>query len=158
MERVNRILTHSQYQKCINEIQSLETDRKFCGHTMEHFLDVARLTYILVLEEGLEIDKEVVYAASLLHDIGRHLEYTKGIPHQQASVEIGAGILEACGYSKEEQRMILEAIEGHRRIQEAGGFPGVLYRADKLSRNCFSCKVCGDCNWPDTKKNMRIQY
>jgi putative nucleotidyltransferase with HDIG domain len=158
MERVNRILTHSRYQECYDRIQSLETDRKFCGHTIEHFLDVARLAYILVLEEGVEIDKEVVYAAGLLHDIGRHLQYDQGIPHQQAGAEIAGGILPECGYTKEEEQIIIEAIRGHRSVQKPGEFGEILYRGDKLSRNCFSCRVRGECNWTQEKQNMEIQY
>ena len=38
---------------------------------MRHFLDVARLAWIAGLEQGLGLDKEIVYAAALLHDIGK---------------------------------------------------------------------------------------
>ena len=89
MERVNRIWRHRTYQECLEKIRAHEETREFCRHTPEHFLDVARLTYILALEEGIQAGlKELIYAAGLLHDIGRHLQYEKGIPHQTASAEI----------------------------------------------------------------------
>ena len=32
----------------------------------------------------------------------------------------------------------------------------VLYRADKLSRNCFLCDAREDCYWPEERKNRTI--
>ena len=71
MDRVNRIWRHPVYQEHYKKIQELESERIFCRHTPEHFLDVARLMYIYALEEHLELSKELIYAAALLHDIGR---------------------------------------------------------------------------------------
>jgi len=156
MERVNKILANPQYQEYLRQIQSLEADRKFCGHTIEHFLDVARLSFILAKEEGLEIDKEVIYATALLHDIGRYLEYTKGISHHEGSAIIAQELLSQCGFAKSEQAIIQEAILGHRKEQESDDFVAIFYRADKLSRNCFSCAVESECNWPIEKKNMKV--
>ena len=42
---------------------------------MGHLLDVARLAWIFNLEANQEISKERIYAAALLHDIGRHIQY-----------------------------------------------------------------------------------
>ena len=53
MERVNRIWRHRTYQECLEKIRAHEETREFCRHTPEHFLDVARLTYMLALEEGI---------------------------------------------------------------------------------------------------------
>ena len=156
MERVNKILFNPQYQEYFNQIQSLEADRKFCGHTMEHFLDVARLSFILAKEAGLEIDKEVIYATALLHDIGRYLEYTNGTSHHEGSVIIAQEILPKCGFTKEEQAVILAAILEHRKGQVGNNFPAIFYRADKLSRNCFACAVEKECNWSVEKKNMKV--
>ena len=70
MDRVNRIWRHPVYQEHYKKIQELESERIFCRHTPEHFLDVARLMYIYALEEHLELPKELIYASALLHDIG----------------------------------------------------------------------------------------
>ena len=45
MDRVNRIWRHPVYQEHYKKIQELESERIFCRHTPEHFLDVARLMY-----------------------------------------------------------------------------------------------------------------
>ena len=74
MERVNAICRHDLWRDSVREIARLERDRQFCRHDLVHFLDVARLAYIENLERGLGIDKELIYAAALLHDIGRHLQ------------------------------------------------------------------------------------
>ena len=77
----------------MEQIRVLEQDRIFCRHDTTHFLDVARIAYIENLENGLGLAKEEIYAAALLHDIGRHLQYTRGIPHEQASAMEAEGIL-----------------------------------------------------------------
>ena len=55
MDRVNQIWRHPVYQEHYKKIQELESERIFCRHTPEHFLDVARLMYIYVLEKHLEL-------------------------------------------------------------------------------------------------------
>ena len=67
MDRVNQIWRHPVYQEHYKKIQELESERIFCRHTPEHFLDVARLMYIYALEEHLELSKERIYAAALLY-------------------------------------------------------------------------------------------
>lgn len=86
MERVNQILQHTLYQSCRRQIDEKEKDRIFCGHDMGHLLDVARLAWIFNLEANQEISKERIYAAALLHDIGRHIQYENGTPHQVAGL------------------------------------------------------------------------
>ena len=84
MERIHKIQNHPVYKEEYRLLTEAEKERFFCRHTMEHFLDVARLMYIKNLEEQAGLDKELIYAAALLHDIGRYLQLTEGIPHQQA--------------------------------------------------------------------------
>ena len=68
MERIQKILNHPLYQEQFKLLQNAEKDREFCRHTMEHFVDVARLMYIYTLEEKTNVSKELIYAAALLHD------------------------------------------------------------------------------------------
>lgn len=89
MERVNQIRNHPLYQEHMQKILKLEQDRIFCGHGPEHLLDVARLAWIMNLELGLGYDKTVVYAAALIHDIGRAMEYESGIFHEEGSRRLG---------------------------------------------------------------------
>lgn len=84
MDRVNQIWNHPLYQNELNKLQLLETDREFCRHTPEHFLDVARLAYIRALEENAPVSKELIYCTALLHDIGRARQYEDGTPHDEA--------------------------------------------------------------------------
>lgn len=55
MTRVQAIWQHPLYQKHLNALTRLESDRIFCRHTPEHFLDVARLAYILRWSEILTV-------------------------------------------------------------------------------------------------------
>lgn len=158
MERLDQIWWHPRYQKCLEAIRSHEAQRKFCRHTPEHFLDVARLAYLLALEAGTPADKELVYAAGLLHDIGRHIQYEQGIPHEQASAGIAEDILKDCGFSESERKQILYLILSHRTRQTGTDLASLFYRADKLSRSCFSCPARDECDWPEEKKNLKITY
>lgn len=160
MERIDRILRCAAFRENLDKIKAAEEDRIFCCHDMSHFLDVARIAAIISLEEELDIDRELIYGAALLHDIGKHRQYTDGIPHEQAGVMIAHDILNNCGFDNEETSVILEAIDSHRDDSVAleASLRGVLYRADKASRPCFACAAEGDCNWKESKKNHRILY
>ena len=154
MERVNQILQHTLYQSCRRQIDEKEKDRIFCGHDMGHLLDVARLAWIFNLEANQEISKERIYAAALLHDIGRHIQYENGTPHQIAGLPIAEQILTDCGFYPEEMKEILYAIENHRNKEmlKRDDLAGILYRADKMSRCCFGCRAEKECNWSTEKK------
>lgn len=160
MDRIDKILNHHSFIENLEKNKAAEADRCFCRHDMVHFLDVARIGMIINLEEGIGISREMIYAAALLHDIGKHRQYGEGIPHEQASGAIAPGILLECGFDENETDVIVDAILQHRNSQM---FPernlrGVLYRADKASRACFSCKAEKECNWKGSKKNLKILY
>lgn len=160
MQRVNQIFQNKKYQKHIKRIRKYEKKRKFCRHDMEHIMSVARIAYILNLELNLGIDKEIIYGTALLHDVGRDVQYKDGTPHEAASAKIAPVILKKCGYTEEEIMPMVEAIENHRNdsIKDELSLRGILFRADKLSRNCFACDVTDECNWKGDKKNERIVW
>ena len=114
MERVNAICRHKLWRESVDEIARLEQGRAFCRHDRAHFLDVARLAYIENLERGLGVDKELIYAAALLHDIGRHLQYTQNIPHDEAGAQLAEIIMADCGFSPAERAEVTQAILQHR--------------------------------------------
>lgn len=162
MERVNAIWDHPIYQAYYRKLEQLEKDRIFCRHQMIHLLDVARIAYIRNLEGGLGFSKELVYAAALLHDIGKSLQYEAKIPHELAGVEIAEQILsgfpEEVTFTEEEKEQILTAIKGHRRLREdAEPLERLLYESDKASRMCFACPAEAECDWNKEKKNMEIK-
>lgn len=160
MDRIDLIINHSLFNLHLQENEKAEADRKFCRHNMIHFLDVARIAEIINLEEGLGLNREWIYAAALLHDCGKHIQYEDGTPHEVASARIAPQILQDCGFEKEEADLIVEAILSHRdeTVASEANLRGVLYRADKASRACFACKAETECNWKDGKKNLTIRY
>ena len=173
-DRVEKIRVNGLFASELAKIDELEKDRIYCRHGMGHLLDVARIGRIFLLEEGAADAHpewvELMYAAALLHDIGRAREYEDGTPHDEASVMIAREVLPACGYAAEETDMICRAIEGHRGTDAAEGGAGekaepedegavlarLLKKADKLSRPCYACEAEATCKWPDEKKNMKI--
>ena len=158
MTRVQAIWQHPLYQKHLNALTRLESDRIFCRHTPEHFLDVARLAYIFALERNLDCSRELIYCTALLHDIGRARQYEDDTPHDEAGAAIAGQILNELGFSMEEMEAIIAAIRGHRAQTDPTVLGKLLYTADKSSRNCFSCKAEPECYWSPAKKNMTIQY
>ena len=110
MENVNKILNNLKYKSLLNELNKLEINREFCNHTLEHFLDVARIAYITVLEKGLRYNKEVIYSIALLHDIGRVLQYNEGIDHHKGSAIIAAEILEDTNFSDADKTLIVKCL------------------------------------------------
>ena len=142
--RISLIWRHPLYQKHCEKIQELEKDRIFCRHTPEHFLDVDRLMYIYSLENKLNLSREIIYATALLHDI--------------AGAEIAGKILADLHFTEQEKEEILSAISQHRTDGSDNVLAMLLYKADKKSRNCFSCSAASECYWPSEKKNLTIEY
>ncbi|MBP5197982.1 MAG: HD domain-containing protein [Lachnospiraceae bacterium] len=111
------------------------------------------------------INEEWIYAAGLLHDIGRGKEYADGTPHDEASVEIARVILKESGFKAYERLIILNAIRHHRNkgpkpkllIREKS-LRSVLNKADKLSRKCYECKAADLCYWPMEKRNREDYF
>lgn len=160
MERVNRILQSEQYQKYIEKNEEWERDRKFCRHNMGHFLDVARIAMLLNEEEQYGLPKEMIYAAALLHDIGRWKQYEDGTPHEKAGADLAPEILKECGFDEKETDVVVSAVSRHRNaaVKEEKNLNGLLYRADKLSRACFACGAEKDCDWKEDKKNRKLLF
>ena len=160
MERVNRILKNPYYKECIDKIGDWEKNRIFCGHDTNHLLHVARIAMLINQEENLAIPKEQVYAAALLHDIGRFVQYECGEDHAVVSARMAPDILKAAGFMETEILEITQAILNHRNKAVAGepNLRGILYRADKLSRDCYFCKAEPECDWSREKKNAGIVW
>ena len=160
MERVDQIMEHPRFQAYLKEIRAAEKDRIFCKHGMEHLLDVARIAWILNLEEGAALQRDLVYAAAFLHDIGKAKQYLDGTPHQITGSEWAGEILQDCGFREKEITEIREAILCHRdvKVRDEKGLCGILYRADKASRACYGCMAEKECNWPREKKNLSVKY
>ncbi|WP_133016681.1 HD domain-containing protein [Clostridium cuniculi] len=157
MENINIILNNKEYKQALEKLSEYERNREFCNHTIEHFMDVSRIAYIMVLEEKLNVSKEVIYAIGLLHDIGRVKQYEEGIHHDVASVEMSKEILKETSFTDEEINIILNGIANHRKESD-NKLEEIIYKADKLSRQCFNCKAEKECYWSSEKKNFKITY
>ena len=98
---------------------------------MSHLLDVARIAYIRNLEKGYGFRKDVIYAAAVLHDIGKALQYEEKVPHEIAGERIAGEILDTLpketGFSEEEKRTIKNAVRGHRRLRDGRTHWKALY-------------------------------
>lgn len=159
MQIINDIISHPKYQNYYNQISSLEKSRVFCKHDMTHFLDVARIGYIMILEDGATIPKEDIYIVSVLHDIGRFEQYLHNEPHEKASARLIVDILKDLNITEDKIKNYQLAISNHRNadIKDNLDLSGYLYRGDKASRPCHSCPEEGNCSWSLSKKNMTIK-
>ena len=157
ISRMNRILQNPAFRRHIEKNDKAELNRVFCKHGLQHALEVARILYILNLEDGADFEKDIIYAAALLHDIGKWEQYKKGVPHNASSAKYAAPILSECGYDEEEIEIITTAIMNHREMISAdGSLSFLLFTADKMSRACYVCAASEDCNW--SKKNDELTY
>ena len=121
MPRLNAVWNHPLYQKYYRENEKIEHDREFCCHQITHLLDVARIAYIKNLEAGLGIDKELIYTAAILHDIGKALDHDMEGTH----VQIGVDILKKF----KENPLVINAVEAHHGDVEPQTLEAVLVQA-----------------------------
>ena len=193
MKYVNELLQKTDYLQQLQKLEQLEKDREFCKHGLNHLLDTARIAWITYLEQQQNVnktdaqmkvveesilEKEMIYLAALLHDLGRIQEYEEGISHHIASAVMAETYLSEIGYPEEKAMLIVAAVYGHRKNQgefaqrmekicerknnsEAyermrEGLGALIYFADKKSRACFYCEAAENCNWEQEKRNMQI--
>lgn len=154
MERADRICRHPLWRSLLAAIAARERDRPYCRHDITHLTDAARLAWIENLERGLGVPKALIYAAALVHDLGR--AGPDGAAHERAGLDPAREILDDCGFTPAERDAVLEAVSLHRNPETArrDDLAGLLYRADKSSRLCLLCPSESGCNWPADKKNM----
>lgn len=157
MEYVKKLLQETDYLQQMKVLEELEIERRFCRHGLSHVLDVARIAWIQVLEEGMFHEKETVYLTALLHDMGRIGEYQEGTPHHEAGIGMAEAYLSQIGYPGEKSKLVLEAIGQHREKEKLNDeFINIIKQADSISRNCFFCEVTKECKWSKERKNTTI--
>lgn len=158
MERVDCILQDPVFLEYLEKNEAAEQTRIFCHHDLPHFLDVCRIAMILNLERGLNLEKEIIYAAGLLHDIGRWMEYENGTDHALASAQLAEAILRRCGFPEDQTDQILGAIQAHRSRDHATALSKILYEADKASRMCHTCPARSQCKHFLHGEIFRMKY
>lgn len=159
---VDFIFQHPIYQDCYSKLQQMEKERIFCRHDIGHFMDVARIAYIMNLEKQSGLRKVVIYGTALLHDIGRVYQYTADIPHEEASADIAGTILRDVPpeqLSIHEKEEIVAAIRHHRdeSHHEMSLLEQIIAESDKKSRPCFLCEARERCKWPYEKRNKTLE-
>ena len=110
MERADRICRHPLWRARLAAIAERERDRPFCRHGIAHLTDVARLAWIENLERGLGVPKALIYAAALVHDLGR--AGPDGVPHERAGLTPAREILDGCGFTA--ATTLTETVSGAR--------------------------------------------
>lgn len=157
MERLDAIWNHPVFRAELARLEQMERDRVYCRHGMPHLLDVARTAYILSLERQTSIPRDVLYAAALLHDIGRAAQYETGTPHEQAGVPLACAILEESRFTATEKRDIVECVRNHHGRRFGGdSLCDLIFEADKRSRPCFACLASDSCKWTEEQKNQTL--
>ncbi|MCL6561001.1 MAG: HD domain-containing protein [Firmicutes bacterium] len=168
MERVERVLEDPFYRECLACNADRESGRIFCRHDFQHMLDVARIAYIMVLEAceperiadscnlaSLPALREAVYAAGLVHDIARWIQYDTGEDHALAGARLAGPLLVRAGFNTVEVGLVTSAVREHRSSAEKTTLLGkILCLADDLSRPCGRCAVKGEC-YKFAKKEVR---
>lgn len=156
MERIQPVLRHPMYRDALQRIDALEQDRIYCRHGLPHLLDVARMAALLAADRGAAYPRDVIYAAALLHDIGRLEQYTTGQPHAKVGIPLAAEILHDTAFTAEEQTEILQAVGRHRNGGAADSLAQIIFEADHASRMCFVCPAADSCYWPEERRNRTV--
>lgn len=157
MQRIAQLQQDPDFRSLLQQIEESERDRIFCQHGLAHLLDVARIAWIDTMERHLTLEKPVVYAAALLHDLGRALDPAD---HDTAALTICRAILTRCGFDASDIASILQAIaahgDKHTPPEQLPPLCAVIRRADGLSRPCYACAAAHACYWPDARRNHHI--
>lgn len=156
MERIQPILQHPLYRDALQRIDTLEQDRIYCKHGLPHLLDVARIAALLAADRGAAYPRDVIYAAALLHDLGRLKQYTTGEPHAAAGVPMAQEILRDTAFTAAEQQEILRAIGRHQTGAQPDSLAQIICEADHASRMCFACPAADSCYWQEERRNHTV--
>ena len=178
MKYTDLVLKHPIFTEFVEEIHMAEAFRIYCGHEIDHAMEVARLSWIYYLEESLkegelqgwssdlEETKDLFYVAALLHDIGRVAQYETGVHHAIAGIKPAKQILADIQAPLEWVDQILEVIAEHsdktaQPSDKATGYPVknlqyYIAKADHDCRLCFSCLAADSCKWTQEQRNQTI--
>lgn len=156
MQRIRPILRDQEFLTLLREIEELEQDRIYCRHGLPHLLDTARIAAIMAMDANAGCPRDVIYAAALLHDIGRGVQYTQNIPHEQAGIAIAKRILQRTEFTPAEQEEILTAVGGHQSEQREHTLSRLIHEADHACRMCFACAAQDTCKWTEEQRNHTV--
>lgn len=112
--------------------------------------------------------RDVVYAAALLHDMGRVVQYETGEPHHEAGQRYARELLgelaDPVRFTAAETEAIACAVGEHRSdgagaaaSPAAATLAGLLRASDKAARACWACPARATCAWPPEKMNETLR-
>lgn len=154
--KIKKILNHKLFIENMRKIIQIEENRIYCKHDIFHCFDVARICYIIVLENNLHYDKDVIYALALLHDIGRAKQYESGEDHSLIGGEIAAQIMHDVAFSEHDIELVKDIIlkhSGEHNILSPKTLKEAFLKSDFLARKCSFCSAIDTCKWKT--KNFR---
>jgi len=119
-------------------------------HDFSHTQRVLNLCMHIGEEEGA--DTQILYAAALLHDIGREQGDANGLCHAEVSAKMARPILEKAGFPPEKIEPVIHCIATHRFRGDAIPFSleaKILFDCDKLDAIgaigiCRAYAYCGE--------------
>lgn len=159
MKRIGLLLQDSLYNEYLQRNVLEEMEHQFCRHDINHLFAVAQMTFSLMLnnndgeifleETGTDSQaaaKEVIYAAGLLHDIGKWKEYRDGEDSAACSARLSRAILPRALFTPDEIAIICRAIGEQRNISKDMSLLGEkLYRGNNLARINSECRCNEEC-------------
>lgn len=122
-----------------SEVTALEKLRQITSETggpMErHGLRVFLIADRLATARGVEVDREVLLIAGLLHDVGLYDQASHGGVYVREGAEFTAELLRAQGWDEQRIRVCFDAIERHHEVRsqwDRGPEVEVIRRADLI--------------------------
>lgn len=158
MDIIDKILKHPKFLEYLKLNENAEKARKFCHHNLQHAIDVGRVAYIIALENNFDLSKNLIYAAALLHDIGKWKQYSEKVDHAIEGALLAQEILKDVDMNLQDTELILDAIRNHRTKGSSSPLSKVLYDGDKACRLCIKCDMIGECNRFEDGKQPSLQY
>jgi hypothetical protein len=132
-------LTADELVETDAERAALDTLRGLTGEPdgpMErHGLRLHLIVERLAERRGLEVDREVVLCAALLHDAGGYPGAFTGGPYVTDGRHLAQTVLQPFGWAPERRRLCLDAIELHHQVRaqwDRGPEVELLRRADRI--------------------------
>ncbi|WP_320127636.1 HD domain-containing protein [uncultured Sphaerochaeta sp.] len=159
MKITESILAHPLFRGSLERNGEDEKDRVYCHHDFQHCLDVARVAYCMILEKNLPLEKDIIYATALLHDLGKWKQYESGLDHALQGANLAGIILGDIGVEEKISLEIQDAIRTHRDRESKKSLLGeILYASDKACRPCLFCKSLEDCKRFAEGRKPLLQY
>ncbi|WP_425801671.1 HD domain-containing protein [Desulfitobacterium sp. Sab5] len=83
------------------------------------------------ISQHLQLDDEILYVASMLHDTGRYPAYAlSNIDHALRSKGVASNLLQRMAFSPHKIPVVLEAVESHMYYSEPGRSDEAVYIRD----------------------------